>query len=58
MTSGEKNSTLIRYDILCAMRSLFAATGDDGITAAAFALIPTEQDDKYRKKYEGVWRGS
>jgi hypothetical protein len=58
MTTAEKNSTLIRYDILCAMRSLFAATGDYGIRAAALALIPTEQDDKYRKKYEAVWRGS
>jgi HEAT repeat protein len=56
--TGEKNSTLIRYDILCAMRSLFAATGDDGIRAVALALIPTEQDEKYRKKYESVWRGS
>jgi hypothetical protein len=56
--TGEKNSTLIRHDILCAMRSVFAATGDHGIRAAALALIPTEQDDKYRKKYEGVWRGS
>jgi hypothetical protein len=56
--AGEKNSTLIRYDILCAMRSLFSATGDDGIRVAALALILTERDDKYRKKYESVWRGS
>jgi hypothetical protein len=54
----EKNGALVRYDILCALRSLFEATGDDSVKAAAMALILTEQDDKYRKKYSGAWRGA
>lgn len=55
---GEKNGTLVRYDILCAMRSLFDATGDESVKVEATALISTEQSDKYRKKYIGVWRGA
>lgn len=53
---GEKNSTLIRYDILCAMRSLFDATDDNRVKSEAIDLIAIEQDDQYRRKYEGVWR--
>jgi hypothetical protein len=53
---SEKNGTLVRYDILCAMRSLFDATGDTSVKAAAMTLAATEQDGKYRKKYLGAWR--
>ena len=52
----EKNGTLIRYDILCTLRSLFDATGDRDVKNAALALIPLELDAKYRKKYAGAWR--
>jgi hypothetical protein len=52
----EKNGTLIRYDILCTLRSLYDATGDQHVKDAALALIPLEADAKYRKKYAGAWR--
>lgn len=54
--SAEKNSTLIRYDILEGMRRLFDATGDESIRERALALIDTEQDEKYRKKYASLWK--
>lgn len=57
-TTDEKNSTLIRYDILCALRCLFDATGDERVKAEATDLIAIEADAKYRKKYEGAWRGA
>lgn len=52
----EKNGTLVRYDILCTLRSLYDATGDQVIKNAALALIPLEAEAKYRKKNAGVWR--
>jgi len=55
---GEKNGTLVRYDILCALRSLFDATGDESAKIVAMTLADTEQDTKYRKKYLGAWRGA
>jgi hypothetical protein len=57
-SAEEKNGTLVRYDILCAMRSLYDETGDEAVKAAAMTLISIEQDDKYRKKYAGAWRGA
>lgn len=56
-STNEKNSTLIRYDILEGLRRLYDATGDESIRERAFALIETEQDEKYRKKYAGLWKG-
>lgn len=53
----EKNGALIRYDILCATRSLFEATKDRAIKSQASALIAFETDNKYRKKYARAWRG-
>lgn len=53
---GEKNGSLVRYDILSVMRQLFDATGDESVKAGAMALIPIEQSEKYRKKYAKVWR--
>lgn len=55
-SEGEKHGTLIRYDILCAMRRLFEATDDAAIKSQAAALIASEQDGKYRKKYADSWR--
>jgi HEAT repeat protein len=52
----EKNSTLIRYDILVALRNLYDAVQDDSIREQAKRLIALEEDLKYRKKYAGAWR--
>lgn len=54
---SEKNGTLVRYDIFCALRALFDATGDEAVIAVATTLAAAEQDGKYRKKYLGAWRG-
>ena len=53
---AEKNCTLIRYDIIQDFRNLYDAVGDDKIREMALALIETEADLKYRKKYAGVWK--
>jgi hypothetical protein len=53
----EKNCTLIRYDIIQDLSHLYDVTRDETIRARALALIETEPDLKYRKKYAGVWKG-
>jgi hypothetical protein len=55
---AEKNCTLIRYDILQALRNVYNVTPIDAIRQKALALIETESDAKYRKKYAGVWKGT
>ena len=55
-SAAEKNGTLIRFDILQGLRSLYDQVQDECIRAQALALIETEQDPKYRKKYASVWR--
>ncbi|TMR94816.1 hypothetical protein [Nonomuraea basaltis] len=52
----EKNSTLIRNDIVVGLRNLHKATGDETIERRAQALIETEDDLKYRSKYAKSWR--
>jgi hypothetical protein len=52
----EKNCTLIRYDIIQGFRNLYNEVKDEGIREKALALIETEEDPKYRKKYATVWR--
>jgi hypothetical protein len=54
--SAEKNCTLIRYDILEGLRKLYDETNDEEIKLTAFELIELEDDAKYRKKYQGVWK--
>jgi hypothetical protein len=54
----EKNCTLIRYDISQSLRNLYDAVKDEAVREKSLALIETEPDLKYRKKYAGVWRGS
>jgi hypothetical protein len=54
---SEKNGTLIRYDIIQGLKQLYDHTKDEQIRARALALIATEQDEKYRKKYASVWKG-
>lgn len=53
---AEKNGTLIRYDIIEGLRKLYDATNDGTIRERALALIETEQDEKYRKKYASLWK--
>jgi hypothetical protein len=53
---AEKNCTLIRYDIIVDFRNLYDAINDETIRGQALALIETETDPKYRKKYATVWR--
>ena len=52
--AGEKNGTLIRYDILQGLQTLYHRTGDQSILERAGQLINTEGNEKYRKKYVSV----
>jgi hypothetical protein len=52
----EKNCTLIRYDIIQDFRNLYDVVKHEMIKDKALALIETEEDLKYRKKYAGVWK--
>jgi hypothetical protein len=52
----EKNGTLIRYDIIQGLRNLDDAIQDEKVEEVALALIETEEDRKYRRKYASVWR--
>jgi hypothetical protein len=54
--SAEKNATLIRYDILAGLRKLYDQVADESIRETALALIESEQDLKYRKKYTTLWK--
>lgn len=54
----EKNCTLIRYDILQSMRNVYDVVKDEMIKETALALIETEVDSKYRKKYATLWRNA
>ena len=53
---AEKNCTLIRYDIMEVMRKIYNNTNDATIKDTALALIETEEDLKYRKKYTTAWK--
>jgi hypothetical protein len=55
--ASEKNCTLIRFDIIQALRKIYGASPDERVRARALELIDTEEDPKYRKKYAGVWKG-
>ena len=52
----EKNCRLIRYDIIQDLRNLYDEVKDEKIKQKALALIETEDDLKYKKKYAGVWK--
>ncbi len=56
--STEKNCTLVRYDVMVVLKQLYDATGDSAARDVGVALLETEPDEKYRKKYAGVWRGA
>jgi hypothetical protein len=53
---SEKNCTLIRNDIAQSLRNVYDLVKDESIHQKALALIETEPDLKYRKKYAGVWK--
>jgi hypothetical protein len=52
----ERNCTLIRFDICCVYRKMFDQLSDESIYKKSMALIQTEQDEKYKKKYLTVWK--
>jgi hypothetical protein len=54
--STEKNCTLIRYDIQVVLRRLFDIVNDAKVRTTAENLMSLEPDQKYKKKYESVWR--
>jgi len=54
--AAEKNCTLIRYDIIEGLRKLYDEVKDEKVKEKALALIETEEDLKYRKKYASVWK--
>jgi hypothetical protein len=54
--AAEKNCTLIRYDICQSLRNVYDAVGDQKIRELALALIETETDAKYKKKYMTLWK--
>jgi hypothetical protein len=47
---------LIRYDIIQGLRNLYDEVKDETVREKALALIESEEDMKYRKKYATVWR--
>ena len=54
--ASEKNCTLIRYDIAQSLRNVYDVVRDQAIHTKALALIESETDLKYRRKYAGVWK--
>ncbi len=53
---SERNTTLIRYDILQSMRNVYNVVKDEKIRKKALELIELEKDPKYRVKYATLWR--
>ncbi|GAB3803524.1 hypothetical protein [Virgibacillus kimchii] len=54
----EKNYTLIRFDILQGLRYLYDREEKPIIKSLALELIDVEENQKYRKKYAGLWRNT
>jgi hypothetical protein len=55
-SAAEKNTTLIRYDIIQSLRNVYDAVKDETIRDKALELIESETDLKYRKKYAALWK--
>jgi hypothetical protein len=53
---GEKNWSLVRYDVVVGLDRVHAATGDAAVRALAQELVDSEDDPKYRKKYATALR--
>ncbi len=47
---------MVRYDILQVFRKVYDEVHDEQLKESCLALIETEDDLKYRKKYSGVWK--
>jgi hypothetical protein len=56
--AAEKNCTLIRYDILAVLRRVDDLASGANLRPTAEMLITLEQDPKYRKKYQTLWRNA
>ncbi len=54
--ASEKNSTLLRYDIIQSLKNIYDEVQDERIRDKALELIESEEDPKYRKKYASVWK--
>jgi len=53
---SEKNTSLIRYDILVSMRNVYDQIKDEAIREKALALIASDKDAKNQKKCAAVWK--
>jgi hypothetical protein len=53
---SEKNCTLIRSDIQESLRNVYDVSKDESLKEKALALIESEEDAKYRKKYAAIWK--
>jgi len=53
---SEKQCTLFRFNIIQDFRNLDDDGKVESIRAKALALIETEEDPKYRKKYTHLWK--
>jgi hypothetical protein len=54
--AAEKNGTLVRYDIVEGLRRLYDVVKDEQLRETALALIASEADSTYQKKYASLWR--
>jgi hypothetical protein len=54
----EKNYTLIRFDIIQGLRNLYDETKEEDVKQLGLELIEREEDEKYKKKYAGLWKKS
>ncbi|WP_078429617.1 hypothetical protein [Alkalihalobacterium alkalinitrilicum] len=54
--TSEKNYTLIRFDIIQSLKNLYEKRQDEEIKEIALELINIEEDPKYKKKYNSVWK--
>lgn len=52
----EKHSNLLRQDIIQSMLALYQAEKDERLLAGAQALVAKEQEPKYRKQYEALFK--
>jgi hypothetical protein len=53
---GSKPCRIIRDDIVVGLRRLLEATGDESLRDVTEALIASESDATYRRKYLSSWR--
>jgi hypothetical protein len=54
--TAHKNCTLIRYDILECLRKIADRVNEESLWSLAASWIALEEDPKYRKKYQTLWR--